>query len=334
MTQQTAAETRAIATRATELTFTVKEEMSLTDLAGVFYRSGMFSDIKDITGAMVKVLAGREMGLEPVQSMMSLYIVHDRIGIYAEALASKIKDDPNSRYKILEHTDEVCSIMFYERIDGAWEECGPPSTFTAADAKKAGTQNMGKFPRNMLFSRALSNGFRWYTPHLKLARLYTPEELEEVVANEIGVDGQSQKTAQLEEALEFEVGADEGDKVEKKAEAQEEAPTAAEDHPTPASDESSQTATQSGTTQPPESAGQESGGVSRPELAEMKKPDLLTGIQQMEADHLKLDHAEKLALRAKFKIEGKIDKAGVEVLRTYAASLLDRIDGAQGEMEV
>ncbi|MFH1571954.1 MAG: hypothetical protein ABIL09_28450 [Gemmatimonadota bacterium] len=173
-------QTRAIATRSTQLAFTIREEMSLTSVADAFYKSGLFKDVRDAGQAMVKILAGREMGLEPVESMMSLYLVGGRLAMYAEAMGAKIKASGTHRYKVLEHTDESCSILFYERVDGAWEECGPPSVFTVADAKRAGTQNMGKFPRNMLFARALSNGFKWYCPHLKVAGLASVEELDDL----------------------------------------------------------------------------------------------------------------------------------------------------------
>jgi hypothetical protein len=51
------------------------------------------------------------------------------------------------------------------------------SEFTLADAKKAGTQNLEKFARNMLFARAMSNGVRWYCPDVFDSPVYTPEEL-------------------------------------------------------------------------------------------------------------------------------------------------------------
>ncbi|NBO17384.1 MAG: hypothetical protein EBV07_00610 [Proteobacteria bacterium] len=52
------------------------------------------------------------------------------------------------------------------------------STFTIEDAKKAGTKNTDKFPRNMLFARAMSNGVKWYTPDVFAGPVYVPEEME------------------------------------------------------------------------------------------------------------------------------------------------------------
>jgi hypothetical protein len=73
---------------------------------------------------------------------------------------------------VLEHTDSVCRIAFTEGGQPIGE-----SVFTLADAKKAGTQNLDKFPRNMLFARAMSNGVRWYCPDVFDTAVYTPDEL-------------------------------------------------------------------------------------------------------------------------------------------------------------
>ncbi len=76
-------------------------------------------------------------------------------------------------YRVVELTERVCKIAFFEQ--------GQPigvSEFSAADAARAGTQNMGKFPRNMLFARCISNGVKWFCPDIFLgAPVYTPEEL-------------------------------------------------------------------------------------------------------------------------------------------------------------
>jgi hypothetical protein len=70
-------------------------------------------------------------------------------------------------------TDTACEIAFTEQ----GKDCGR-SRFTIEDARKAQTKNLDKFPRNMLFARAMSNGCRWYCPDVfNGAPTYTPEEL-------------------------------------------------------------------------------------------------------------------------------------------------------------
>jgi len=74
-------------------------------------------------------------------------------------------------------TDKNCAIEFMEYMGGKWNTSGV-SSFTIEDAKKAGTKNLDKFPRNMLFARAMSNGVRWYCPDVMSGSVaYTPEEL-------------------------------------------------------------------------------------------------------------------------------------------------------------
>jgi hypothetical protein len=135
--------------------------------------SGYFQDAKDASQALVKILAGQEVGLGPFASMTGIHIIQGRPAIGANLLATMIKNDPRYNYRVTEHTDKVCKITFYE----GGQPCGV-SEFTAEDARKAGTKNMDKFPRNMLFARAISNGARWYTPGIfGGAPVYTPEEL-------------------------------------------------------------------------------------------------------------------------------------------------------------
>ena len=53
------------------------------------------------------------------------------------------------------------------------------SAFSIDDAKKAGLagDNWRKYPRNMLFARAMSNGVKWYCPNVFGGPVYSPDEL-------------------------------------------------------------------------------------------------------------------------------------------------------------
>ena len=141
--------------------------------AQVLYKSRYFSDVQDEAKAIVKVMAGAELGLPPFASMTGIHIIQGKPALGANVIATLIKNDPRYNYRVLEHTDSVCRIQFYE--DG--QPCGV-SEFTAKDAQKAGTKNMDKYPKNMLFARAISNGAKWYTPGIfGGAPVYTPDEL-------------------------------------------------------------------------------------------------------------------------------------------------------------
>jgi hypothetical protein len=143
-----------------------------------FAESGMFPDIKSAAQAIVKIQAGAELGIAPFAAMSGIHIISGKPTIGAGVMAAMVKASGKYNYRVTEQTDKVCSIIFYE---GA--EIIGTSTFTIEDAKKAGTKNTDKFPRNMLFARAMSNGVKWYTPDVFAGPVYVPEEMESVGIN-------------------------------------------------------------------------------------------------------------------------------------------------------
>lgn len=152
----------------------LKEPMALGE---VFAASGIFKDIKTAAQAVVKILAGKELGLTPIESMNSLYIVNDKIAVLASTIAARVKKSGKYDYKINKLDETECSITFYA-VNGEVKELGI-STFTFKDAAKAGLvnkDNWKNYPRNMLFSRAISNGARWYCPD-SLSSFHSVEEL-------------------------------------------------------------------------------------------------------------------------------------------------------------
>ena len=153
---------------------------SVDDLARIgtmMSKSGYFIDARDAAQAAVKVQAGLEMGFGPFASMTGIHIIKGRPSVGANLMASAVKSNPKYDYRVKKMEDKEVQIEFFEIIDGKRVSIGV-SSFTAAEAQKAGTQNMDKFPRNMLFARAMSNGIRWFCPDVFAGNpTYTPEEL-------------------------------------------------------------------------------------------------------------------------------------------------------------
>jgi hypothetical protein len=150
----------------------------IMSIGKAFAESGMFPDIKSAAQAIVKIQAGAELGIAPFAAMSGIHIISGKPTIGAGVMAAMVKASGKYNYRVTEQTDKVCSIIFYE---GA--EIIGTSTFTIEDAKKAGTKNTEKFPRNMLFARAMSNGVKWYTPDVFAGPVYVPEEMESVGIN-------------------------------------------------------------------------------------------------------------------------------------------------------
>ena len=149
-------------------------------LGNVFVQSGMFPDIKTQAQAVVKIIAGKEIGLAPMESMQNIYMTPaGKIGVMAKIVGALIKKSTKYDYTIEKLDDTECIIAFYI-IDkeGKRIELGK-SPFTFKDAAKAGLANKDNYknyPRNMNFARALMNGARWYTPDIYCG--YAVEELE------------------------------------------------------------------------------------------------------------------------------------------------------------
>ena len=145
----------------------------IMSIGKAFAESGMFPDIKSAAQAIVKIQAGAELGIAPFAAMSGIHIIKGKPTIGAGIMASMVKASGKYNYRVIEQTDKKCSIDFYEG-----KELIGNSTFTIEEAKKAGTQNLERFPRNMLFARAMSNGVKWYTPDVFAGPVYVPEEME------------------------------------------------------------------------------------------------------------------------------------------------------------
>jgi len=144
----------------------------LQQIGRAFSASGYFKDSEDEAKAIVKIMAGREIGLGAFASMTGIHIIQGKPVLGANILATLIKNDPRYNYIVVELSDKNCSIDFFEN-----EKKIGNSSFSVADAKKAGSKNLEKYPRNMLFARAISNGAKWYTPGIfGGVPVYTPDE--------------------------------------------------------------------------------------------------------------------------------------------------------------
>ena len=158
----------------------VKSAADALTIGETFFKSGMFSDIKSAQQAVVKIMAGAEMGISPFAAMSGIHIIQGKPTIGAGLMAARVKGFGKYDYRVLEHTDKVCSIEFGTKVPGSDIKSLGISTFTIEDAKKAGTKNIDRFPKNMLFARAMSNGVKWYTPDIYENPVYVPEEMESV----------------------------------------------------------------------------------------------------------------------------------------------------------
>jgi len=120
-------------------------------VANAMAASKFFEDAASISKAIVKIMAGAELGFGPFASMNGVNIIKGKPSYNANMMASAVKSSPRYDYQIVELSDTRCELAFFEN----GKEAGR-SVFTAENAQKAGVSNMNKYPRNMLFARAMS----------------------------------------------------------------------------------------------------------------------------------------------------------------------------------
>lgn len=149
----------------TEAMATVVESgFTMDGLSEVFVQSGFFKDVKAKSQAIVKILLGRELGLKPIQAMLSINMVQGRPEVAAATLGALVKRSGKYDYRIIEHTAEACEIEYFALSGDKREPIGV-SRFEMEDAKRAKLDtkdNYRLWPKNMMFARAMSNGVRWY----------------------------------------------------------------------------------------------------------------------------------------------------------------------------
>jgi hypothetical protein len=157
------------------ITMPINEIMTM---AKTFAESGMFTDAKGMAQAFVKIQAGQEIGIPPFASMGGIHIIQGKPTLGAGLIASTVKGSGKYDYRVKIMDEKVCSIDFLQGSEFIGN-----STFTIEDAKKALTKNIDKFPKNMLFARAISNGVKWFCPDVFSGPVYVPEEMPEVTEN-------------------------------------------------------------------------------------------------------------------------------------------------------
>jgi hypothetical protein len=146
-------------------------------LGSLLAASEFFKDSKDAAKAAVKVMAGAELGFGPVASMTGIHIVEGKVSLGAKLVAAAIERSERYSFRVdpQRFNEQECAIDFYKH-----GELVGTSVFTMADATKAGVagkDNWRKYPRNMLFARAMTNGAQWYAAGVFGGPIYTPEEL-------------------------------------------------------------------------------------------------------------------------------------------------------------
>ena len=89
----------------------VYEQMgALTSAADALHKSGFFKDVTSQAQAMVKVMAGAEIGLPPFAAMSGIHIVQGKPVLGANLIATLVKNDPRYDYRVKVADNDHCVL--------------------------------------------------------------------------------------------------------------------------------------------------------------------------------------------------------------------------------
>ena len=164
-----------------------KDFDGLQRAAVALYKSGYFEDAKSEAQAIVKVMAGAEVGIPAFASMTGINIIQGKPAFGANLIATLVDNHPRYNYQVKRADDEACIIEWFKDGKKAGE-----SSFTMEEAKSIKQWNAKKnafepltakfnwqnWPSDMLFARAITRGQKRYAAGVAGgAPLCTAEEL-------------------------------------------------------------------------------------------------------------------------------------------------------------
>jgi len=167
----------ALAVQSNQNQLQTNELNHLERLSEHFANSGLYGIGKQAASqCLIKMLAGKAWGIDPFNAVAQIHIIQGKPTLSAHLMAAIIKKSKKYNYKVVTHNKEVCLIHFFENNEFVGE-----SEFSIKDAEQAkltGDKKLyGLYPKNMLWSRAMSNGAKWYCAELFGGSVYDTEEM-------------------------------------------------------------------------------------------------------------------------------------------------------------
>lgn len=160
-------------------------------IGDVVAKSKMFPEVTDQARAVVAILAGRELGIPPMASLRNIHVIKGKVELAAGLIAAMVRKSERYEYSVITDPDKEeseCVILWTEYTAEGPKALGQ-TRFTLEDARRAKLikpdSNWEKFPRAMLFARALTEGQRKYCPEIGIGPVYAPGEIAELDAIDI-----------------------------------------------------------------------------------------------------------------------------------------------------
>ena len=126
--------------------------------------------------AAAVILAGKSVGLDPLQSVQNIFPVHGMPSMYARTMGALVMTQGHEVRRTAA-SDESVTYMVRRKGDADWQDF----TWTIQRAEKAGYLSNAKYksdPIAMLGAKALAEACRTVFPDILLGMAYSAEDLE------------------------------------------------------------------------------------------------------------------------------------------------------------
>lgn len=154
------------------------EGIPFFDWGVMMMKSGFFG-AKSPEEAMAKMAMGRDLGLSDTAALTGIHVIKGKPVLSSGAIASAVKRSGRYDYRVREKSRDRCVIEFFAVAGGERESLGVEE-FTMQDARDAGVTGnptWKRFPKAMLFARAITSGYRTHCPDVFDCSVYDAEEL-------------------------------------------------------------------------------------------------------------------------------------------------------------
>lgn len=138
---------------------------------------GIVKPIEEMANdAAVVILAGKSVGLDPLQSVQNIFPVHGQPSMYARTMGALVVAQGHG-VRRMSATEEAVTYAVRRKGDDTWQEF----TWTIQRAQKAGYTSNSKYgsdPIAMLGAKALAEACRTVFPDVLLGMAYSVEDME------------------------------------------------------------------------------------------------------------------------------------------------------------
>lgn len=138
---------------------------------------GVVKPIEEMANdAAVVILAGKSVGLDPLQSVQNIFPVHGQPSMYARTMGALVVSQGHGVRRV-SATEDAVTYAVRRKGDDTWQEF----TWTIQRAQKAGYTSNSKYgsdPIAMLGAKALAEACRTVFPDVLLGMAYSVEDME------------------------------------------------------------------------------------------------------------------------------------------------------------